>query len=260
MMKLALLGCGNIGEFIANAAYRGIIHCKLTAVYDKSPEAVERFKKGVIHVDYKTAKTVRELIDGADLVVEAASQDAVREHALDILSAGKSLLVMSVGALADVKLYKEMKKVAREKGVKIYIPSGGIVGVDGMNAARLATIESVTITTRKPPKSLGVTVDKETVIFDGPADEGVRKFPQNVNVAATLGLATVGLELTRLRIIADPAADRNIHEVNVKGDFGEFTTIARNLPSRQNPKTSWIAALSAIAMLKELCDVVRIGT
>jgi aspartate dehydrogenase len=260
MMKFALLGCGNIGGFIANAVYRGMVHCELVSVYDKDPGALAEFRKGVIHLNYKVAKDIDDLIEGVDLVVEAASQAAVKENAVKILSAGKDLMVLSVGALADESLFREMKKVAKEKGARIYIPSGGIVGLDGMNAARLATIDSVTIITRKPPASLGLTVDKETVVYDGPATEGVKKFPLNVNVAATLGVATVGLERVRLTLIADPAVDRNIHEVHVKGDFGEFTTIARNLPSRQNPKTSWVAALSAIAMIRKMCDVVHIGT
>lgn len=259
MIRISLLGCGNIGQFIANAIYRGIIHCELVKVYDKEPKVVEDFKKGVRGVGFKVAKNIEDLIDGADLVVEAASQEAVREYATKILGSGKSIMVMSVGALED-DLFLEMKRIAREKNVKIYIPSGGIVGVDGMNAARLAAIDFVSITTRKPPVSLGVNVDKETIIYEGTADEGVKKFPQNVNVAATLGLATVGLERTYLKIIADPTVDKNIHEVHVKGDFGEFITIAKNLPSRQNPKTSWLAALSAIAMLKKVCDVVQIGT
>ncbi|MBN2014207.1 MAG: aspartate dehydrogenase [Candidatus Altiarchaeota archaeon] len=259
MIKIALLGCGNIGEFIANAVYRGIIHCKLVKVFDKDKNRSKDFLKDV-NLDFEVVDNIDDLIEGVDLVVEAASQEAVTEYALRILESGKSLMIMSVGALADNRLFRDMKKAAMKRNVKIYIPSGGIVGVDGLNAASLATIDSVEITTRKNPKTLGVDVKEETVIFKGAALDGVRKFPKSVNVAATLGIAGVGLDGTLLRIVADPKVDKNIHEVHVKGDFGEFTTIAKNLPSTQNPKTSWIAALSAIALLKKLTNVVHIGT
>ncbi len=199
-------------------------------------------------------------MEGVDLVVETASQEAVREYGINILNAGKHLMVLSVGALADNELFRNMKKAARKNNVKIYVPSGGIIGIDGINAAKLASIESVEITTRKNPINLGVDVDRETLVFEGPASEGVMKFPRNVNVAATVGIAGIGMDRTDLRIIADPNIKRNIHEICVKGDFGEFTTITKNIPSTQNPKTSWIAALSAIAMLKEIFEVVQIGT
>jgi len=169
-------------------------------------------------------------------------------------------MIMSVGALADDALFREMKKIAREKNLRIYIPSGAIVGLDGINATKLIQIDSVEITTRKNPETLGVNVKEETVLYDGPAIEGVKRFPKSVNAAATLGLAGIGLERTKLRVIADPGVDKNIHEVRVNGDFGEFKTITKNVPSPQNPKTSWLAALSAIATLEKICNVVQFGT
>ncbi|RLI92709.1 MAG: aspartate dehydrogenase [Candidatus Altiarchaeales archaeon] len=259
MIKISLLGCGNIGRFIANAIDRGIINCKLVKIFDKSQKTIEDFNKG-ISFTVPVADNIEDLVRGSDLVVEAASQEAVREYATKILSSGKHLMIMSVGALVDDALFREMRKIAREKNLRIYIPSGAIVGLDGINAAKLVHIDSVEITTRKSPKTLGVNVKEETVLYDGPAIEGIKKFPRSVNVAATLGLAGIGLERTRLRVIADPMADKNIHEVQVNGDFGKFKTITENVPSLQNPKTSWLAALSAIATLKKICNVVQFGT
>jgi aspartate dehydrogenase len=259
MIKVSLLGCGNISSFIANAIDRGVIQCRLVGIFDVNREAAENFNKG-ISFEVPIADSIEDLIRGSDLVVEAASQDAVREYATKILSAGKNLMILSVGALADDELFLEINKIARKNGLKVYIPSGAIVGLDGVNAAKLAGIHSVEITTRKNPKTLGVDADKETVIYVGPAREGVKKFPRSVNVAATLGLAGIGLERTTIRLIADPGVDRNVHEVVVRGDFGEFRTVTENLPSPKNPKTSWLAALSAIAMLKKIDCAVHFGT
>ncbi|RLI89519.1 MAG: aspartate dehydrogenase [Candidatus Altiarchaeales archaeon] len=259
MIKISLLGCGNIGRFIANAIDRGVINCKLVKIFDRSQRAIDDFNKG-ISFTVPVANNIEDLVMDSNLVVEAASQEAVREYAIRILSSGKHLMIMSVGALADDALFREMKKIAREKNLRIYIPSGAIVGLDGINATKLIQIDSVEITTRKNPETLGVNVKEETVLYDGPAIEGVKRFPKSVNAAATLGLAGIGLERTKLRVIADPGVDKNIHEVRVNGDFGEFKTITKNVPSPQNPKTSWLAALSAIATLEKICNVVQFGT
>lgn len=258
MIKISLLGCGNISGFIANAIDRGIINCKLVKIFDENQKAIENFNKG-ISFTVPVANNIEDLVRDSDLVVEAASQEAVKEYATKILSSEKDLMIMSVGALADDTLFREMKKIAEEKNLRIYIPSGAIVGLDGVNAAKLVHVDSVEITTRKNPKTFGVNVKEETVLYDGPAREGVKKFPKSVNVAATLGLAGIGLERTKLRVIADPKVDKNIHEIRITGDFGEFKTITKNVPSPQNPKTSWLAALSAIATLKKICNVVQFG-
>jgi len=80
-----------------------------------------------------------------------------------------------------------------------------------------------------------------------------------VNVSAALSLAGIGVDKTRVRLIADPTISRNIHEIEVEGDFGVIRTVTENAPS-DNPKTSRLAALSAIALLKELVGGLRIGT
>jgi len=167
---------------------------------------------------------------------------------------------MSVGALADEGLFNELLEILNKTGRRIYIPSGAIAGLDGVKAAKTKGIESVELTTRKPPTELGTTTDKETVLYEGPAREGIKKFPKNVNVAATLSLAGVGFDRTKLRIIADPRVDKNIHEIRVKGIFGGFNIKMENLPSPNNPKTSYLAAMSAIATLKGITGAVRLGT
>ena len=41
----------------------------------------------------------------------------------------------------------------------------------------------------------------------------------------------------------------NIHEIEAVGDFGEIKAITRNVPSK-NPRTSYLAVLSAIHAIK----------
>jgi aspartate dehydrogenase len=158
------------------------------------------------------------------------------------------------------------------KNSRVYIPSGAICGIDGLKSASAGRIDSVTLTTRKPPKGLegapylkerGIDPARfkdETVVFDGSAKDAIKGFPQNVNVSAVLSLAGIGAARTRVRIIASPGSERNIHEVEITGDFGKILTRTENVPSRTNPKTSALAILSAIATLGAIADRVRVGT
>ncbi|MBA7660637.1 L-aspartate dehydrogenase [subsurface metagenome] len=176
---------------------------------------------------------------------------------------------MSVGGLLG---NEDLLDLAKKKDCKIYLPSGALAGLDGVKSASVGRIDSITLTTRKPPEGLKgapyiirnkIDLDaiiKETVIFEGSANEAVEGFPKNINVSAALSLAGIGAEKTRVRIIADPNLKRNIHEVEVKGEFGRLVSRTENLPSPKNPKTSYLACLSAIATLKGIVSSIKIGT
>lgn len=215
---------------------------------------------------------IEDLIRSVDLVVESASQSAVSFIVPQALEAGCDVMILSVGALADKELREKLFELARKNNCKLYFPSGAVVGIDGLNSASSAGISSVTLTTRKPPSglagaphiaALGIDlgkIEKETLLFEGPASEAVKAFPANVNVAATISLAGIGFEKTVVRVIADPSLSRNVHEIAVEGEFGKFTTRVENRPSPENPKTSYLAALSAISTLKKVLNPVQIGT
>jgi aspartate dehydrogenase len=215
---------------------------------------------------------IEEMLHSVDLLIESASQNAVRFIVPRALEAGCDVMVLSVGALVDEALRENIFRLAKQNNCNLYFPSGAVVGIDGIISASAGEISSVSLTTRKPPSGLagapyitckGIElekIEKETLIFEGPASEAVKAFPANVNVAATISLAGIGFERTKVRIIADPAASRNIHEITVEGKFGRFFTKVENLPSPDNPKTSYLAALSAISTLKMILNPVKIGT
>ncbi|MEE9152150.1 MAG: aspartate dehydrogenase domain-containing protein, partial [Thermoplasmata archaeon] len=96
-------------------------------------------------------------------------------------------------------------------------------------------------------------------LFEGSAREAVKLFPKNVNVAATVSLAGIGFERTKVKIIADPQTNRNHHRIEVKGEFGTMVTEVNNIPFEKNPKTSRIAAQSAIAALKKIVSTYWVG-
>ncbi|MCS7114842.1 MAG: aspartate dehydrogenase [Nitrososphaerota archaeon] len=271
-LGVGLIGCGAIGTVLAHAIDEGQAgDACLAIVYDIKAERAE-FLSRELKRKPKIAESFKEFVQckGVELVVEAASQEAVRAYAAQVLKAEKDLMIMSVGALVDPKLASEICRVAKEKGRRVYIPSGAIAGLDGVKASSIGRVEKVTLITRKPLRSLeensyfrerfGGKIEGPTLIYEGPAVEACKLFPANVNVAAALGLAGVGAEKTMVRIIADPSLDRNIHEIEVMGEFGELKVCVRNVPSASNPKTSYLAALSAIATLRKITEPLVVGT
>jgi len=268
-MKIALIGCGAIGTILAQAIKDKVVNVDLDCVYDKIEEKGKDFAKK-FNTKFRTFDEI--LKENIDLIIEAASQEAVRTLVPSILKSKKNVMIMSTGALVDPQLLNEIKILANENGLKVYLPSGAIVGLDGIKSANILGIEKVTLKTRKPLKSLEDApffkkhsinlkeIKKPTIIYEGSAGEAVKMFPENVNVSATLSLAGIGANRTRVQIILDPTIDKNIHELVAEGKFGSIKTIAENIPSPHNPKTSYMAALSAIATLKKITESIQVGT
>ncbi len=255
-MRLGIIGCGAIGtELFTFAAREPAVESII--LYDVAGDRAQALAKKSKKA--KVADSGEGLIAAADFVAEAASQEAARQWILNAVEAGRSVLVMSMGALADDAFRSRVVDVARRRGVKVYLPSGAIAGVDALKAGAQAGIKSVTLVTTKPPASLGLDVDKWTIVFDGPAREAVKRFPQNVNVAAVLSIAGLGFDETRVQVVADPMATRNQHKIIIEGDFGRLKLELENLPSPTNPKTSYLASLSAIATLKRVLEPVQLG-
>lgn len=273
-LGVGLIGCGAIGTIIAKAIDKGRVgEVELLTVYDIIREHAEELAEKLLKKPIISTSS-DELIERTDiqLVIEAASQEAVRQYALKVLEEGKDFMVMSTGALVDDDFLKQVLGVAKERERKIYIPSGAIVGLDNVKSAAMGEIYEATLTTRKPPPSFEgapfieerkidlLTVKQPMLLYEGTAREAVNLFPSNINVAASLSLAGVGADKTRVKIIADPTIKNIIHEVHVRGEFGEFETRTINKPFPENPKTSFIAALSAIATLKKIAGNIIVGT
>ncbi|MDW7730975.1 MAG: aspartate dehydrogenase [Methanolobus sp.] len=271
MLRIGVIGCGTIGAGICKAIDDGTIKAELVAIYDRHVEDAEKLKSSLKSCTPETLE-IMDMTKKIDLLVECASQEAVYEVIPAALLAHCDVMIMSVGAFADEKLRQTIENLARDNNCKVYLPSGAIVGLDGLKSASVEKIYSVTLTTQKPPRGLAgapfvirnkIELDKitsKTVLFEGPASEAVRAFPANVNVAATLSLAGLGFEKTKVRIVANPALTRNIHEITVEGAFGEFTTRVENIPSPRNPRSSYLAQLSAIATLRKISNPFQIGT
>jgi aspartate dehydrogenase len=267
-LKIGIIGCGTIGSELARAcegALSGVV--TLAAICDKDP-----VKSSLLRSSLKDRVPVLDtdkLIESSDIVVEAASASVSAGILEKSIKSKKDILIMSVGGLIGNETLLDK---AAKAGIKVYLPSGAIAGVDALKSVSAARIESVTLTTRKPPKGLegapyivkhGIdlsAVKTETVVFEGSAREAIKGFPANVNVCACLSLAGIGADRTRVKIVTSPSYTKNVHEVEIKSDAGVITTRTENLPSASNPKTSYLAVLSAIATLEGAAKSVKVGT
>ena len=268
MLKVGVIGCGTIGGEICKAIDRGIVGAELVGISDidlsRADDLARSLKKGVRVMDQ--AAVIKE----SELVVEATSKTVAPSIIREVLGCSKDVLVMSVGGLLEGT--DELLELAKSKGKRIYVPSGAIAGLDAVKGAIVGSVSKVTLTTRKPPAGLKgapyiveheidlENLQEPTVIFSGPAAQAVRGFPANVNVAAALSLAGIGSEKTTVCIIADPGCDRNTHEIEVEGEFGKLVARTENVPAPFNPKTSQLAALSAIGLLRKITSSLVVGT
>ena len=271
-MRLLIIGSGAIGTTLSEAI-QGIDEIDIFYITDKNEERAKRIAKECRKAKFisNTDESIKAHLRNVDLVVEAASQDAVQHYVPIVLGMGVDVLVMSVGAFADDETRERCFNVAKRKGGRLYVPSGAICGTDGLHSASADVIDSVELTSTKGPKSfqdnpylrsreVDVNELKErTVLFEGPAREAVAHFPKNVNVSATISLIGIGLDKTRVKLVCDPRCDCNTHRLEVRGVFGHIVCETDNLPFPSNPATSYLAALSAISAIKRIASNVWIG-
>lgn len=270
-LKIGIVGCGAIGSSLAKI----IVHdfskkAELVALYDKVAGKSEKLAESVLNNKLLAVASLEGLIHKSELVIEAASADSSWYIAKKTLSCGRDIMIMSVGGI--VSHVGRLSKLGDYYRAKVYIPSGAISGIDALKAAVLGKIKSVILTTRKNPLSfeglkyvrdkklnLG-KMRKDTILFSGTARQAMRFFPQNINVAGILSIAGIGEVNTRVKIIASPKLKRNIHEIKIESSAGKIFTRTENILHPDNPKTSYLAVLSAVATLKQILQPVRIGT
>ena len=253
-MKVGIIGCGAIANIITTSIVPEDNGIEIAYFFDKDIERAENLASlagGVAALDFD------DMLNNVDLVLECASPNSVKQFAPKVLKKGKDMIVMSIGAFMDKEFYDEVLKIAKDNGAKIHLPSGAVVGLDGIKAVAKFGLKEVSLVTRKSPKSLGKEIDEEEVLFEGKASQAVKEFPLNINVAATISMAC-NRDID-VKIIVDPKVNRNVHEITAKGDFGEFKTTTMNYPCAANPKTSMLAALSAIRLLKSFNETISVG-
>lgn len=262
-LRVGIAGFGAIGRSLAGTLRGGVPGVSLKAVSSRDLRATRGMLPGDIAV-----VPVDELPLHADLVIECAPAAALPSIARPALRAGRTLVVLSCGALLQ---NEDLVELAAESGGRILVPTGALLGLDAVLAAAEGTIASVLMTTRKPPAGLagaphlvrnGIDVtnlSEPMLVFEGNARDAAIGFPANVNVVVALSIAGIGPDRTRIAIWADPSLTRNVHRIDVDSDAATLSMTIENIPS-ENPRTGRITVQSVVALLRKLGAPLAVGT
>ncbi|HEX5519394.1 MAG TPA: aspartate dehydrogenase [Candidatus Nitrosocosmicus sp.] len=266
--EIALIGCGAIGNELAQSIDNNFIpNCSLSIIFDidynKLKYISEKLKNKPTRFNNFLEFINSTQFEKIDLVIEAASINAASNYVIDVLKKGKNMLIMSIGVFSDHKFNKEIIEILERNSNDVFLPSGAIGGIDIIRSIK-NHIESITLTTTKNNKALkgapffknnNIDIDKinmKKVIFEGNAYDAIQQFPSNVNVSALVSLAGIGFKRTNVKIVVDPDELNNTHELNIKWKFGDVLIKISNKPSLDNPKTSYLATLSALECLRSI--------
>lgn len=237
MTAVTVVGTGAIGATVAAALTRGAVPgCTLVAAVNSRTDAEDVFAA----------------VAASDVVVEASSVEAARAVIPMAISFGKDVVVCSCGVLAEPSV-----RFPPPGGGRILLPAGAIGGFDILAAATSAdgTAARVRHVTVKSPAALGADAgaDRPVEVFRGTARQAAQRFPRTSNSSVALALATVGLDLTEVVIIADPAATSTTHRVQWISAVGTYEFSFHNtVDDSSGGQTSAITAWSVIATLAGL--------
>jgi aspartate dehydrogenase len=264
-LRVAIAGLGPIGQTVAEMLDAGVPGVELAAIgvrdVDKARRALATLRR------MPPLVAIDELEPHADIVVECLPAELLSRVVGPFVRAGKKALVLSCGALL---VNEDLVRMAAETGGQIIVPSGALLGLDGVSAAAEGTIHSVKMITRKPVASLkgapyleqhGIRIEdiKQPLrVFAGSPRDAVAGFPANLNVSVALSLAGIGPDRTSLEIWVDPSLTRNVHEIVVESDSAKFSMHIENIPS-SNPKTGRITPLSVVSTLRKFASPLRVG-
>lgn len=267
MKKIGIVGCGAIGEKVAlfinkNLSKKAVVY----ALADKNKSRASGLNQKLS--SQAKIETIKTLTRQVDLVIEAASQPAAEKVIEQALTFKKDVIILSVGALIKNPVY--LKKFS-QKNIRLYVPSGAIAGIDALASLAKGNLKKINLTTSKPPLGLKEaaclknkkinleTLREPKIIFSGDVKKAIKYFPRNINVAATLLLAS-RFEKVKVVIKADPKIKRNIHQIEAEASEAKIKIEVENIPSPENPKTSLLAILSTQRLLEKIFSPLKIGT
>lgn len=257
---LAIVGCGSLGSIIGKTVVQDL--SRDYTLLGVSSGNMENAVKLAGELGCKAYSSLGDIIkDRPDYIIEAASPEVVKHIGLEILANGIHFIPLSVGALADKDFYNTIKKTAIENRSRVHIPAGAVGGFEVLRASMLMENAEVSISTEKSPQSLNgapflkgraLSEDEPEDVFNGVAEEAIKNFPKNVNVAVATALATTGVEKTKVAIRSIPGTKSNKHTITLAGETINVEVMIETRPSQENPKSSALAAYSVIALLKNL--------
>jgi aspartate dehydrogenase len=263
MLRLGLIGAGAIGAHVIELVARDLSdRVTIPAVLVRRPRADGPGPKMLSDPEAFHAEAF-------DVVLEGAGHQAVRDHVPRLLERGIDVVMTSIGSLTDDALHARCRAAAEKGGATLTLASAGIGALDILSGAAMGGLDLVEMVVRKDPSAWFGTVAEgaydlagmrePTVIFEGSAREGAATYPQNVNISAAVALAGIGLDRTRLTIVADPTIDTHVIEVRARGAFGSFSFVEDVAVAEEDRKTGKIVAMAVAKTIRQLVSPIRIG-
>ncbi len=257
-MKIAIIGQGAIAGYVAGALEKQGLSVAAYLLRPARVAAAPVAGPAIVGSAGELPQT--------DVVIDCAGHAALREHGATILRSGTDLLTVSIGALADADLSRQLEHAAQAGNARLHLASGAIGALDCLRAARVGTLRMVRYTGRKPPRGwagsaaedrldLAALTGPETH-FAGSARRAALDYPKNANVAAAVALAGLGFDDTETELIADPGIRENVHEIRAEGDFGSFDFRVTGATLPDNPRSSALAAMSVVSAIRDRIDAV----
>ena len=250
-MQVAVIGAGAIGRWVIEGLKR-----------DGLGPAAVILRSGNM-ADVPVARSVAGLPAGITHLVDCAGHSGLAAHGPDALAAGIDVVTLSLGALADAGLAAALAEAAEAGGAQLHLASGAIGALDALRAGAAGGLQAVRYTGTKPPAGWAGSpaeavldlsrLTAPAVHFEGSAREAALRYPKNANVAAAVALAGMGFDETRARLVADPGVAGNLHEIEAEGAFGRFRFEITGASLPGNPRSSALAAMSALAEVRRLC-------
>jgi aspartate dehydrogenase len=266
MRNIGLIGCGAIGTAIIEMWPEHLEARERLAAVLVRPQQISSVTARVQKTTRVTASLEEFMASSLDVVIEAAGHGAVLHYAESLLESGCEFHVLSVGALADPSLRSRLEEAAKWGKGRIAIPAGALAGFDGLLSMRAAGLISVKYTSVKPVEAWRGTPAERAcrlqdlvgpqVIFEGTASEAAKEFPRNANLAAAVALAGIGFERTRVELIADPRTCENSGRIEAVSTAAKLDLTLVSSSFSENPKTSRITAMSAIAALQARTELI----
>lgn len=253
-LRVGLIGYGGIGQEVARLVEKRFAEDILLVGALVQRVALDRFPGPPLMTTCSAL-----LAEHPQIVVEVAGHAGLREHGAPILRAGIDLLLVSTGALADDTVMRELLEAAQYGSAQARVVSGAIGALDAIASLSLGeNMSHVLHTLRKPPKALLTSADAsklttEREVFHGTARQAVLQFPEFLNVAAAVALASKGFDHTEVRVIADPTVEQSVHEVLAEGAFGRLRFEVNYAPTvaPASPYATQLVAQSIVRTLRQ---------
>jgi len=262
-MNFAIIGNGAIAQYVM-LALQSRSHRIVAQIL--RPERIAQPPQ-TIDSDWLRVVRIEDLPDPTCSVIDCAGHEGLATHGPDTLRAGHPMTTLSLGALADQTLCDALEAAAKQGGTRLTLATGAIGALDCLSAARVGGLTRVSYVGRKPPLGwmgspaedtldLASMEDGPAVHFSGSAREAATRYPKNANVAAAVALAGIGFDDTNVELIADPTIERNMHEIHAVGAFGTFQFSIEGDALKGNPRSSALAAMSAVRTAERAGDLI----